>query len=335
MPALIVRDGPAAGSRIEIEGEVILGRETTEYLQQDGEVSRRHAVVRSDPGGVTIEDLGSANGTFVNEVRIESATPLNGGDTLRIGQTNLEVEVAPAERGTIVREVPSTPPTVTSGSLPPVGAEPAGPGPLPAATPPYTPVGPPPAEQTAPPYVPGGPPPEQTGPPMYGGPPPGTAGGKSGLRTAATIVLIAAGALGLIFQIINLLDIFGTISDAREIEQFLASAGLEENLSGPFVILAGIGVLLMIAHILQLVAGILFVMRRPAARVLGIVSSAVATALWIIFLIVAFMNEISVGASVWIFLIITILLSGTAIGLAAAAGRQLAMPPGWAPPPTR
>ena len=46
--------------------------------------------------GITIDDLGSRNGTFVNDVRIERPTPLQSGATLRIGGFRLVVRVADA-----------------------------------------------------------------------------------------------------------------------------------------------------------------------------------------------------------------------------------------------
>jgi hypothetical protein len=43
-------------------------------------------------GGLTIEDAGSTNGTFVRGMRITGPTPLSPGDAVRMGQTELEVE---------------------------------------------------------------------------------------------------------------------------------------------------------------------------------------------------------------------------------------------------
>jgi pSer/pThr/pTyr-binding forkhead associated (FHA) protein len=124
MPALVVRDGASAGTRLDVQGEVTLGRETTDILQQDGEASRRHAVVRESGGGLTIEDLASANGTFVNEQRISVPTRLNAGDVVRVGQTRLEVEVETSGR-TVVRKAPSA----TTATPQPAG--------YPAGAPPY------------------------------------------------------------------------------------------------------------------------------------------------------------------------------------------------------
>ena len=45
----------------------------------------------SSTNSLTIEDLGSSNGTFVNGERIESVRVLSVGDVVRLGQTELEV----------------------------------------------------------------------------------------------------------------------------------------------------------------------------------------------------------------------------------------------------
>ena len=49
------------------------------------EVSRRHARIVVDAGGVTIEDLESRNGTFVRGRPVKRATPLADGDEVGFG----------------------------------------------------------------------------------------------------------------------------------------------------------------------------------------------------------------------------------------------------------
>jgi pSer/pThr/pTyr-binding forkhead associated (FHA) protein len=101
---LIARDGPLRGHRFEISSdEVTIGRENSAILiEDDGEVSRNHAVVRLSADGLEVEDSGSTNGTFVNEQRIAEPTPLNRGDILRVGQTRLDVEIDDDPNKTIV-----------------------------------------------------------------------------------------------------------------------------------------------------------------------------------------------------------------------------------------
>ena len=112
MPALIVQSGSEAGRRLEVEGEHTIGREDQEFTLTDPEVSRRHALVRATAAGVEIEDLGSSNGTFVNEDRIAGTTELNDGDTVRIGQTTLTVE-APRTQATRISAAPAPDPGAT------------------------------------------------------------------------------------------------------------------------------------------------------------------------------------------------------------------------------
>jgi predicted component of type VI protein secretion system len=73
----------------------------------DPEVSRRHAVIR-DQGGLAIEDLGSTNGTFVNDQRITVVTVLREGDVVRLGNTVWAIRSnAPAAQATSIGQVPA------------------------------------------------------------------------------------------------------------------------------------------------------------------------------------------------------------------------------------
>lgn len=123
MPDLVVKTGSLAGRRITIDREMIVGRENTDVVfEDDGEVSRRHAVLRPAGGGVEIEDLGSTNGSFVNDRRIEGPTTLSVGDNVRIGQTTLAVEAAPGAADTVVSEIPAA--LRDRAPAPPAAAEP-------------------------------------------------------------------------------------------------------------------------------------------------------------------------------------------------------------------
>ena len=55
-------------------------------LIDDTRVSRRHALIRRQEDGYWFFDLGSSNGSFLNENRVTTAQPLHDGDHLRIGQ---------------------------------------------------------------------------------------------------------------------------------------------------------------------------------------------------------------------------------------------------------
>jgi serine phosphatase RsbU (regulator of sigma subunit) len=73
-------------------GEILIGRrEDAAIVFRHAEVSRRHARVKCDEQGVTLVDLESTFGTWVNGVRI-SRHRLQAGDRIRFGQNGPEVE---------------------------------------------------------------------------------------------------------------------------------------------------------------------------------------------------------------------------------------------------
>jgi HD-GYP domain-containing protein (c-di-GMP phosphodiesterase class II) len=93
---LIVRSGANAGQIIPlIAGKTItLGRLKTCDIQVDElSVSRRHCTVYTRDTGCVVVDLQAANGTFVNERRVETSH-LEPGDRLRVGSIVLELAVA-------------------------------------------------------------------------------------------------------------------------------------------------------------------------------------------------------------------------------------------------
>ena len=73
-------------------GENLIGRNPECGIWVDAAgVSRRHARLRLDAesGAADIEDLGSMNGTFVNETRVESTVALRDGDLVHVGSVPL------------------------------------------------------------------------------------------------------------------------------------------------------------------------------------------------------------------------------------------------------
>jgi DNA-binding winged helix-turn-helix (wHTH) protein len=67
-------------------GENVLGREGPGViLVKSSTVSRRHARIAIDTSGVVVEDLGSKNGTYVNDRRVTTPTPVAEGDQVRVG----------------------------------------------------------------------------------------------------------------------------------------------------------------------------------------------------------------------------------------------------------
>jgi predicted component of type VI protein secretion system len=110
---LVVTEGPSAGREIDLGQEVVLGREGVAFTIDDSELSRRHAAVRPVAGGYEVEDLGSLNGTYVNGKKIEGATRISGGDTMKIGQTVVRLEAERAS-ATVASAVPASAAAMTA-----------------------------------------------------------------------------------------------------------------------------------------------------------------------------------------------------------------------------
>jgi predicted component of type VI protein secretion system len=79
------------GRRCDLqEGVTVIGRGAEcDVVLDDALVSRRHAQIVIDEGGVRIEDLQSANGVSVNGQRIERGSTVQPGDTLTLGRQSL------------------------------------------------------------------------------------------------------------------------------------------------------------------------------------------------------------------------------------------------------
>src|ERR1700693_4415570 len=74
------------GSEIAIVGLMSVGRSEESTLRLlEGKPSRNHAVISTDSASAFVEDLGSTNGTFINDRRIDAhvKTKLNAGDRVR------------------------------------------------------------------------------------------------------------------------------------------------------------------------------------------------------------------------------------------------------------
>src|SRR3954452_2603460 len=90
---LEIVEGSEAGKQLPLDNVVDIGREPslTLHLDSDTQVSRRHARISVQGGQVVAEDLGSTNGTYVNDQPISSPRALSPGDKVRIGLTVLEL----------------------------------------------------------------------------------------------------------------------------------------------------------------------------------------------------------------------------------------------------
>jgi diguanylate cyclase (GGDEF)-like protein len=90
--ALVVIAGELSGTLFDLDAEEIsLGRsDATDIRLEFVGVSRRHLVLVGEGGGFSARDLGSKNGSFVNDRRITEATPLRKGDVLRVGPVSFK-----------------------------------------------------------------------------------------------------------------------------------------------------------------------------------------------------------------------------------------------------
>jgi pSer/pThr/pTyr-binding forkhead associated (FHA) protein len=123
MARLRVVSGPAAGQTVDIDEEVVIGREDTDLEIDDSELSRRHAVVRRFANRIQVEDLGSTNGTYVDGNRIAEPTLLGGGAEIKIGATVLVVEgVLPVGSPESGRELEDAQPRNVTRVSPAVGS---------------------------------------------------------------------------------------------------------------------------------------------------------------------------------------------------------------------
>jgi pSer/pThr/pTyr-binding forkhead associated (FHA) protein len=92
---LTVTAGPDMGFKFRIKPTAItrIGRETdNDVVLDDKATSRHHAQIQFQEGKYVLTDLGSANGTLVNDRRVPGST-LSEGDLIKIGQNVILVSI--------------------------------------------------------------------------------------------------------------------------------------------------------------------------------------------------------------------------------------------------
>lgn len=81
-----------SGERVEVESSVVIGRSSDCDLSLgDTYLSARHARIANDDGDLAIEDLGSTNGTYVNQELVKGRVHLERGDIVQVGGVLFEV----------------------------------------------------------------------------------------------------------------------------------------------------------------------------------------------------------------------------------------------------
>jgi hypothetical protein len=124
---LVMRSGPTPGKKFLLnKSEITIGRESNnDIIINEAEVSRKHARLLLQPGGYMVEDLGSTNGTYVNEQRLIGPHSLQAGETIVLAE-NITFIYEPAQSGAESisigapgEQLPVTPPPVTVVKTPP------------------------------------------------------------------------------------------------------------------------------------------------------------------------------------------------------------------------
>jgi hypothetical protein len=95
-PQLVVARAPGheSGMIYDVDGDLVLGRgDRAEIRLEDPFASSQHARIYEQGNIVVIADLGSTNGTYLNEEVLQSPRPLHPGDRVRIGDSEFTFEV--------------------------------------------------------------------------------------------------------------------------------------------------------------------------------------------------------------------------------------------------
>ncbi|HSZ70852.1 MAG TPA: FHA domain-containing protein [Solirubrobacteraceae bacterium] len=95
-PRLVVERAPGhePGMIYDLDGTLVLGRgDRAEIRLEDPFASSSHARIYAQAGSLVLEDLGSTNGTYLNEELLDTPRPLHPGDHVRIGDSEFVFEV--------------------------------------------------------------------------------------------------------------------------------------------------------------------------------------------------------------------------------------------------
>jgi hypothetical protein len=112
VPLLVGISGSASGQRHPVPPQGLrIGRQTgNEIVLDENGISRQHARLIFHNGALWVQDMGSRNGVFVNDARVQAHRQLSIGDRVRVGGSVFEVVLdEPAADRSVSVVVPSAP----------------------------------------------------------------------------------------------------------------------------------------------------------------------------------------------------------------------------------
>ena len=97
---LIVDAAGTDGNVVIGDDELVIGRRPeSDVVLSDPHVSLTHARIRRSKGAILLEDLGSTNGTFVNDQQVQGSIALRHGDVVRFGVVDARFEDRASQLG--------------------------------------------------------------------------------------------------------------------------------------------------------------------------------------------------------------------------------------------
>src|SRR5215469_11753256 len=115
---VVISPAELAGLTLSLsQPELVIGHsDTADLILDDRYVSRRHALVTVDPDGrVTLRDLNSTGGTFVNDERLTGPRVLEPGDLVRFADLVARFEPGRAEPAPAATQILPRPAVADSG----------------------------------------------------------------------------------------------------------------------------------------------------------------------------------------------------------------------------
>lgn len=125
MAKLVVLTQSMAGRSVDLGERTTIGRvEDNAFQIAEPSVSSRHCEILLQGGEVLVKDLNSTNGTFINGEKITERV-LKPGQTLRLGNVELKLEVPGTPGAPASPSAPASPASGTAPATPPPKKEPA------------------------------------------------------------------------------------------------------------------------------------------------------------------------------------------------------------------